>query len=473
MMVSRKILLLLLTLPIILGLIVGSQIINDVDNEQGELIQDSCNLRTENNNKYIKEYVIPTRCSAPVAITIDNEGLIWFIENNHSKLVSFNPNQDSFIEYQISDIYLDVQSWSMIAVDNEIWFTDHRNNLIWKYIKSENRFEYYKLLTENSYPVQIINNKNQMIVSEIFGKKIAILEIDQLITNTTNGIDEISPEIDLDVLGGIAIDDEDRIWYTMLTWPIEGYLGSYKDGEFISYKLPREISSPVGITIRENQIWINDHGSSQFVLFNLENNTFTNYVTSSSKSDFTTTLPYWNKFDNDGNIWMNVHQSNTIAKIDVEKKILIEYEIPTKNFDWGGISNPLQFDIDNQGNIWFTEWTENKIAMLDTKKPLEFDIESSTREIIIDNNKTGEMILTIEPKKQLDAEIKITGTFTKNGLIKNVSITFEQIENEFDVKKEIPISVKSDNLTKGTYTIMVSVESGEITQSIPIRLVMR
>ena len=41
------------------------------------------------------------------------------------------------------------------------------------------------------------------------------------------------------------------------------------------------------------------------------------------------------------------------------------------------------------------------------------------------------------------------------------------------VKKEIPILVKSDNLTKGTYTIMVSVESGEITQSIPIKLVMR
>ena len=58
MMVSRKILLLLLTLPIILGLIVGSQITNDVDNEQEELIQDSCNLRTENNNKYIKEYVL-------------------------------------------------------------------------------------------------------------------------------------------------------------------------------------------------------------------------------------------------------------------------------------------------------------------------------------------------------------------------------------------------------------------------------
>ena len=97
-MISRKILLLLLTLPIILGLIVGSQIINDENIEQRELIQDSCNIRTENNNKYIKEYVIPDRCSAPVAITIDDEGLVWFIENNHSKIVSFNPNQNSFIE---------------------------------------------------------------------------------------------------------------------------------------------------------------------------------------------------------------------------------------------------------------------------------------------------------------------------------------------------------------------------------------
>tara|TARA_B100000029_G_scaffold516569_1_gene631238 strand:- start:20310 stop:21728 length:1419 start_codon:yes stop_codon:yes gene_type:complete len=472
-MISRKILLLLLTLPVILGLIIGYQITNDEGKGQEELIVDSCNLRTENSNNYIKEYLIPTKCSAPVAITIDKEGIIWFIENNNSKLVSFNPDENSFIGYQISEHYVNVQSWSIIAVNNEIWFTDHQNNLVWKYTKSENKFEYYKLLTENSYPVQILNNKNQMIVSEIFGKKIAILEIDQLVTNTTNGINEISPEIDLDVLGGIAIDDDGRIWYTMLTWPIEGHLGSYKDGKFTSYKLPEEISSPVGISIRENQIWINDHGSSQFLLFNLDNNTFTNYVTSSSKSEFTTTLPYWNKFDNNGNIWMNVHQSNTIAKMDVERGILIEYEIPTRNFDWGGISNPLQFDIDGQGNIWFTEWTENKIAILNANKPLGFDIEVSTREISIDNNEMEEIILTIDPKKELNAEIKMTGTFNKNGVISNISITFDQIEKELNVKKEVPILIKPDNLSSGVYTIMISVESEEITQSIPIKLIMK
>ena len=41
------------------------------------------------------------------------------------------------------------------------------------------------------------------------------------------------------------------------------------------------------------------------------------------------------------------------------------------------------------------------------------------------------------------------------------------------MKKEIPILIKSENLAMGTYTIMVSVESEEITQSIPIKLVMK
>ena len=79
--------------------------------------------------------------------------------------------------------------------------------------------------------------------------------------------------------------------------------------------------------------------------------TFTKFSTSSSTSQFSTTLPYWNKFDSKGNMWFNVHQANTIAKFDVKKAILIEYDIPTRNKNWGNISNALQFDIDKNDNI--------------------------------------------------------------------------------------------------------------------------
>ena len=71
------------------------------------------------------------------------------------------------------------------------------------------------------------------------------------------------------------------------------------------------------------------------------------------------------------------------------------------------------------------------------------------------------------------ADIKSSGTFTINGLLENVSITFEQIDNEFDTIQEIPILIKAENLEVGIYTIMISVESQEITQSIPIRLIIK
>ena len=144
-------------IPIIFGLIIGTQLIDNSNNDPEKEVQDSCNLRYENNNRYIKEYVIPSKCSAPVAITIDSEGIVWFIENNHSKISSYNPEEDSFNEVIISEVYSDIQSWSMIAVDDDIWFTDHRNNFIWRYMKSENIFEHYILPTEDAYPVQIIN----------------------------------------------------------------------------------------------------------------------------------------------------------------------------------------------------------------------------------------------------------------------------------------------------------------------------
>lgn len=473
-LMNKKRLIIIFTLSITLGLIVGTQLINNNIRFQENGSQDSCNIRKENKNRYINEYVIPDHCSAPVAITIDNDGIIWFIENNNSKLVSFNQKNNVFNEYEISNYYSNIKSWSIITIDNEIWFTDHQNNLIWKFNKKNNLFEHYIIPTANAYPVQIINDMNgRILVSEIFGKKIAIIDRDFTLTNTSKGITEIEPPLDLEVLGGIAVDQDNTIWFTMLTWPIEGQLGNYKEGKFNFYKLPEGVLSPVGVAILDNNIWINDHGSNQFVVFNTHNKTYTKFITSPSKTDYTTTLPYWNKFDMNGNLWMNIHQSNTIAKFDTTRFVLIEYDIPTRNLDWGGIANALQFDIDNEGNIWFTEWTENKIGFLDVKKPLEFSIESSTREIEIESDDSGEVILTIEPEKMIEVDIEVSGTFTGNGLLKNISITFEQIDNKFNTKQEIPIKIEPQNLDSGSYTIMLSVRNQEITQSIPVKLIIK
>ena len=463
---------LIILIPVITGLLVGTILTNDFNGSKSNTLENTCNERKVNNNRYISEYLIPDSCSAPIAITTDNNGIVWFIQNNNSKLVSFNPSKNTFTDYTISNYYQNIESWSILSLDDEIWFTDHKNNFIWRFYKQNNSFVNYRLETQNSYPVQIIKNtNNHLIVSEIFGKKIAIVDPNQTKVNSSKGIIEIQPQIELEVLGGIAVDSNNTIWFTMLTWPIEGYLGSYKDNQFNFYELPEGISSPVGIAINNNNIWINDHGSSQFVVMNLINKSFTKFVTSSSDTYYSTTLPYWNKFDTHGNLWLNIHQANTIGKFDLNKQILIEYEIPTKNGDWGGISNHLQFDIDKQGNIWFTEWTENKIGFLDANKPLDFSVTTSTREISLKSDTPIEFFITIDPIKRIEIDIKSSGTFSNNGKLENISVSFEPVEKFIENKYQNRVIIESQNLDPGIYTIMISVKSESITQSIPIRII--
>ena len=466
----------ILLISIIIGLGLGYIIQNEENISDFNNKNDSCNIRKPNRNEYVIEYVIPRPCSAPIAITVDENNIIWFIENNFSKLVSFNPKSEIFTEFTIkTESVSGIESWSLISIEEDLWFTDHKNNMIWKFNKNEKSFSNYIIPTKESYPVQIINdNKNNIWVAEIFGNKIAKLDINKISINTSKGIKEIEPPIKLDLLGGISIDKNDKIWFTILTWPVEGKIISFveKTNEFEIFELPKEITSPVGIAIKNNHIWISDHGSSQFILFDIKNNTFTKFSTSLSTSQYSTTLPYWNKFDSKGNMWFNVHQANTIAKFDVKKAMLIEYDIPTRNENWGNISNSLQFDVDKNDNIWFTEWTENKIAFLNSSKEIPFSIEASTREIQIKQNSKSNFILKVDTKETRDIDFIASGTFSNNGKLRNITIEFDHDKTSISGKENINVIIQTNGeLNKGTYTLMISARNEPLTISIPIKLI--
>ena len=466
----------ILLISLTVGLTLGYLIQNEYDMSDFNNKDDSCNIRKPNKNEYITEYIIPQPCSAPIAITVDEQNTIWFIENNFSKLVSFDPKSEIFTEFVIKTKSVKgVESWSLISIKEDLWFTDHKNNMIWKFNKEEKSFSNFIIPTKGSYPVQIINDSNNNIwVAEIFGNKIAKLDINEILMNTSKGIKEIEPPIKLDLLGGISIDSNDKIWFTILTWPVEGKVISFMEetNEFKIFELPKEITSPVGIVIKNEMIWITDHGSSQFVLFDLKNNTFTKFSTSLSTSQFSTTLPYWNKFDSKGNMWFNVHQANTIAKFDMEKAILIEYDIPTRNKNWGNISNSLQFDVDKNDNIWFTEWTESKIAFLNSSKEIPFSIESSTREIQIQPNSKSNFMLKVETKGTRNIDFSASGTFSNNGKLQNITVEFNHDGKTISGEKYINVIIDTDKkLNKGEYTLMISARNEPITISIPIKLI--
>ena len=171
-------------------------------------------------------------------------------------------------------------------------------------------------------------------------------------------------------------------------------------------------------------------------------------------------------------MWFNVHQANTIAKFDVKKAILVEYDIPTRNANWGNISNSLQFDLDKDDNIWFTQWTENKIAFLNSSKEIPFTIKSSTREIQIKQNSKSNLILEVDTKGTKDINFIASGTFSNNGKLQNITIEFDHDKTPINGKENINVIIQTDaELNKGTYTLMISARNEPLTISIPIKLI--
>jgi virginiamycin B lyase len=83
--------------------------------------------------------------------------------------------------------------------------------------------------------------------------------------------------------GSIAFDKKrNAVWISMLAYGVKGELSKYnlKTASFNIYDLPKELSSPVGITVdNSDNLWITNAGSSLFYKLSPENGSIVEFVT--------------------------------------------------------------------------------------------------------------------------------------------------------------------------------------------------
>jgi hypothetical protein len=146
---------------------------------------------TPNSSEYVTEYVLPQICEMPLGIDVDiNEDKVWYISTKKGVLGSYDIKEEEFNEEN------PIPSWPSrnnprqfsqvweVEVDNrkegegkgDVWFTDQKQNIIWRYIKSSNTFERYIVPGESRdfgtiYPAFIefdSNNNNIIYFVEMF-----------------------------------------------------------------------------------------------------------------------------------------------------------------------------------------------------------------------------------------------------------------------------------------------------------------
>jgi virginiamycin B lyase len=366
-----------------------------------------CGIDTEpSSTQYITEYVLPQTCEMPLGIAVDNaENKVWYISTKKGLLGSYDLEEEKFDnelvipEWKSRESARDFSQVWDIEIDyrrkggGDIWFTDEKQNAIWRYIKSSKTFEKYNIpgksdSFDTSYPISIEfdpNNKNIIYFVGTYSPSLWVADISEMKNGTSSGISQIPIPIDegfkgIDpfyiTTGLIAFDNKrDVIWISVLSYAAQkGQILKYEldTKSFDVYDLTEAedeqwISSPWGLVVddvhhHDGDLWITNPGTSIFYKLDPDDedddNNIVKFVTSKTSprifGDIKTvkgnsnissiyknsyTQPAWIKKSDDGSLWFNEQQGNKIAKFDPSNMKLIEYWIPTQNRLWGVCSN--------------------------------------------------------------------------------------------------------------------------------------
>jgi virginiamycin B lyase len=163
--------------------------------------------------------------------------------------------------------------------------------------------------------------------------------------NTTNGILEyqlnLSEDQGFETMGPLIVTNNDdsndnnneTVWFTAVDFPETGHVIKFDidKKKFEVLTLAKGVGVPVGIVEDDKgRLWINDHATNLFFMFDPQTRKVVKYSTSLPTSrNTTTTLPYYNAF-RDGKLWFNEHEGNAIAYFDTANTTLVEYLLDQK-----------------------------------------------------------------------------------------------------------------------------------------------
>src|ERR671918_278073 len=278
------------------------------------------NSTTAGYSDYVVEHTLPQVCEMPLGIAVDSkDNEVWYVSTKRGILGMYDITENKFEQYTIPQWYVREnptgfsQVWD-VKIDSEndgelddIWFTDTAQNAIWRFKKSTEQFELYKIPAQSesfgtTYPITINivtdrsteedNKKNEENKSIYFiGTFVPSLwyaEIDELENGTAKGIHEIRLPVEYGfknidpfyVTSGSFEFDEDRnsAWISMLSYSRKGQILEYDldSKTFNIFGLPDDLSSPLGIVVGDNsnlndnnqgntiELWIKNPGTSFF-----------------------------------------------------------------------------------------------------------------------------------------------------------------------------------------------------------------
>lgn len=449
-----------------------------------------------NSSAYVTEHVLPSDCELPLGITVDSDR-VWYLSTKQGTLGSYELATGEFEEFAIPswpsrsnpDPGVFSMTWATKADgDGNVWFTDDRQNLLWKFNRETGEFSSFKSPAAGPISFDFDADGNIYLVG-VRSNSLYFGNMAEMNPGTLDGFTEIKLPLDAFsdikygvVSGSLAVDRErNAVWTSVLAFDQKGQIFRYdvEANEVSIYDLPSDLKSPVGTTVdSEGNLWVTDHGTNIFFMLNPDTGSITRYSTATLSqrvlgtvpSASAYTLPYWIQEDSDGNLWFNQHVGNKINRFDPSTQTMVEYWIPTQNSEWAncpegvedcGVSNTLQISVGPSGQAWFTEWTENKIG---TVSNAQVPLSVSAPEVItVGRGESADIRVDLVSESTLDVTMASSGTFTSTGGLGNSTGIFSQQSVSVDsTGKQVSfVFTPASDLAPGQYTLMLGADQGD------------
>jgi virginiamycin B lyase len=430
---------------------------------------------TGSNNlpKYIDEYVAPTPDSAPLAITVDKDGIVWFTESNATKLGRFDPANHSFRDYLVPGVG---DMWG-ITVDSKgyVWLTQYSgrgavnpggaiipggHGRLLRFNPANGNFTAVDIPTVGSFPFRLITDEQGRVwFTELLGNRIGIYD------PSSSRLREYVVPTNFSGPADLTFDTHGALWFT------EAYNRSVAkfnmdDGSFVEYRFssldPAQlVSSPVGIAIAEDgNVWVADHGGNWIVEFNPSSKEVIRYPTHFPPEHvYGISIPNGLLIDSQGRVWFSEHGGNSIGYLDPSTQTMVEYPIPT-----GPLSTALWVALAPDGDVWFTEWSANKIGVVHANSAVPFSLRVSEGQLRLEAGGETSLSLLANATQGIGGN----GTFRyswSSYVPEEVQVTFSTQYPPLAGLANGPGQANlrvSGNVRPGNYTLGLGIDAGSV-----------
>jgi len=417
---------------------------------------------------YVEEFHVPTPYSAPLAITVDAMGEVWFTESNASRLGRFDPLNQTFTEYKIPWVG---DMWGITADPRGIiWFTQYagKGNVnpggalvvggsgrIVRFDIVTKNFTSIEIPTNSSFPMRLtLDRRGRVWFTEFLGNKIGVYD------PSANSMHEYLIPTNSSGPTDLAFDSHGNLWFS------ESYvrqLGEFntENESFTEYPLGAEtaseiVSSPVGLAVdKEGKIWVADHGGNWIVEFDPISQSIVKYPTHfPPQTVYPISLVNDVLIDFKGRIWFSEHGGNSVGYYNPEAHSMVEYPIPT-----GPISTVLWIALAPDGNIWFTEWSAGNIGVVHAESSVPLSVYSSTTSIIMTS---GEEIT-------IPFQIKISQGIAGNGTLSYSWGSYNPFDASVMFAPQYPLLGNSTTISaQAKLTVSAETKPGNFTLALGI-----